>query len=192
MRTLFVLLLLAAPVCSQQKDKDENIALVDKDIEVRVLDTIVGPAVVNVGFDDEFEPETSRGPYIQVLIEIRNTSSTRKVDYWGWGNYRQEVYGGPRLTDEFGNEHNCIAYPEDVTGGEFIGVLEEGAPIYPHTVIREVLVFEAPTENAKKLTLRLPQAALDQSLEGDVELTIKKKEPAKTRGSRRQHALRRR
>lgn len=88
--------------------------------------------------------------YLHVTIELRNANRTKKLEYKSWSTLGRSV----SLTDNHGNPYFMKSYRGAVLEGQL-----ESESIYPTEAIQDLLLFQAPVENAKYLRLELPARA---------------------------------
>lgn len=102
--------------------------------------------------------------YLLLLLEIANTSATRKIEYTGWGARGEP----PRLTDNLKNAYNVQVAP----GGGIFDGQQRGKSIYPEKTMEDLLVFERPVVRAQSLRLQLPAAAFQGTGTGYIEIPM--------------------
>ncbi len=95
-----------------------------------------------------------------IVLQIENTSATRKIDYRGWGAMELLLdQERPRLTDNFGNLYKRVEFG---IGSQVEGQITT-ASIYPGKAVTDVLVFERPVEGVEFLRLELPARNVEGS-----------------------------
>lgn len=102
--------------------------------------------------------------YLLLLLDIANTSATRKIEYTGWGARGEQ----PRLTDNLKNAYTVQVAP----GGGIFDGQQRGKSIYPEKTLEDLLVFERPVGRAQSLRLQLPAAAFQGTGTGYIEIPM--------------------
>lgn len=121
------------------------------DIQVRVAGVSVG----KVPLEDAFsEGSKSKDDFLMVKLELKNTSSTRKVEYHTWSG-RDLIFERDYATlrDNFDNVYKRVSFGQI---SHPVGAVERSESIYPGKSISDVLVFEVPVDTIEYLRLELP------------------------------------
>lgn len=112
--------------------------IVPEDFTVRVTKAEIGGAYTQKG---PFGDLRINSPCLTIYFEMKNDSANRKYDGGGWPT--------GQLSDEFGNQYrlmtdNHVARPDKIP-----------TTLRPGEALRDVLVFEPPLTQARRLTLEL-------------------------------------
>jgi hypothetical protein len=120
-------------------------------VRVRLVETIIG----KVPLRDILKKDTSSADeLLKVMVEITNTSGTKKIDYRTWSGAAISLERDyATLKDDHGNSYKRITFS---LGTYPVAAVERGESIYPNQSLRDVLVFELPTDRATHLNLELP------------------------------------
>jgi hypothetical protein len=112
----------------------------------------LAPLVAAAGTSGSYSGENEQ----VLMIGIRNTSATRKIDYTSWGADEAFLSGnGPKLVDEFGNRYKLVRENLNLRPA----FRTENAALGPNDAVVDILIFEPPIQTAKTLILELPQSA---------------------------------
>jgi hypothetical protein len=122
-------------------------------IQVRIVQTVIGTVRSHDNFGNFY---TSDREWLVIQVELRNMSSTLKVDYSTW---RAKSFSLDRdyatLADDLGNGYKRIA----LSAGTYPnGSVERTEAIYPNKTETDILLFETPVAAASYLDLELPAA----------------------------------
>jgi HEAT repeat protein len=95
----------------------------------------------------------SKEKLLAIKVRIENSSDSRRLEYTGWGTAEPPSGGeGPRLTDENGTSYQLVLFS---SGQRVAGqVLKDS--IGPRRTLSDLLVFDAPADEAAMLKLELP------------------------------------
>jgi len=118
------------------------------DIEVTIVQVTKGRVLVK---EIGSERGSSQSDLLTLDIEIRNTSTTRKVDYEPFSGGR---FGSAHYTvvDDLGNRYKAITFGPT---SEIVGQLTTTQSLYPEVMMTDRLVIEAPIGNAKTFTVTM-------------------------------------
>lgn len=122
-------------------------------VVVRVLGGKIGVVKINKTFGGQSE---SSEDYLALKVTIRNTTTTKKIDYSSWTADRYSFGDrSAKLSDEHGNRYKRIT----LSLGDTVEGQTSSASIRPGDNITDLLLFEEPIDAAKKLRLELPASA---------------------------------
>lgn len=97
---------------------------------------------------------------MNVLVDIANSSATRKLEYDGWSSRSR----GVSLEDEHGNVYRMVSWGAGTRAiwrspqGDFWEMQVRNDSVHPGKTLTDILVFEKPIAQAKTLTLKLPRS----------------------------------
>jgi HEAT repeat protein len=118
--------------------------------DVRV--TVNGAAVDYVTGMDKGAEFKSQEKLLAIKLRLDNVSETRKIEYVGWGGAvaapGDEL---PRLTDEHGKGYRLVTFG----GDRRVGGQVRSVSVGPRGTVNDILVFDAPADDAKVLKLDL-------------------------------------
>lgn len=104
---------------------------------------------------------------LAVVIEVTNTSATKKVDFLTWSGRRYSFgVDGPTLRDNFDNSYDLKSF--DSLEGPVEQVVT--GSIYPSKSVTDVVVFEPPVDGVSHVDLVLP--AVNAGGEGKFRIRI--------------------
>jgi DNA-directed RNA polymerase subunit RPC12/RpoP len=101
--------------------------------------------------------DTPKGEFLRILLEIENVSEINALDYRSWGDATKAAgeKNAARLKDNLGRTYRRVSFGEETRpDGQLIR-----EKIEPDMTVPDVLVFEAPKEDAEYLLLELPSSA---------------------------------
>jgi len=106
----------------------------------------------------DVRPEDApKGKFLFILLEIENVSEINALDYRSWGDATKAAgeKNAARLKDNLGRTYRRVSFGEETRpNGQLIR-----ETIAPDMTVQDVLVFEAPKEDAEYLLLELPSSA---------------------------------
>jgi hypothetical protein len=121
------------------------------DVQIRVVSAAVGKIKVQSTFSDTFEPSE---PYLKIVLEVRNQSRTRKLDFLSW---RNEGFSISRTFKASIRDSHDNTYNQRATGYGRLAENQDGSgSLYPGKSLIDVVVFEPPIANIEYLRLELP------------------------------------
>ena len=121
------------------------------DIQIEVSAVNISPVWIGSANPNIIYPY-SRERYLQFHIKIKNTSSTKKVDFQTWRGTMLDATYAASLTDNYDNNYKRIAATADFDEN----YSKPDSTLYPNDMFTDVLVFEKPVANVKWLHLELP------------------------------------
>jgi len=125
-------------------------------VSLRILSVRIGPVPPPRSGQRWRDDVFAARPHLLVTIEIKNHDSTKKVEYWTFGEWHRWITRAfVGLRDNFGNDYDDVNCEPDGRVAR--------ASIYPDHLITDLLVFEPPIDSAEYLDLTLPLAHVGET-----------------------------
>jgi hypothetical protein len=122
-----------------------------------VIVTVTGTAIERVRVRSSDGESQSPEPLFLIRLEVRNKNQTRQIRYDAWAN-QTLGFLKPKLSDDAGNQYQERSFAPARVVGQISGVA--GTPIVESVSAEkpatDILVFEPPSNTARKLRLELP------------------------------------
>ena len=121
------------------------------DCEVEMVRAVRGkvPIKTPFGLDDD----KSQEDVFTIYLQIKNITTTKKVEYKPWSDLISFDSLPPTLRDNFGNTYKRAVF---ALGTKPVGVAEGNTSIHPGKSLADAIVYEIPIPNATYLDLELP------------------------------------